>query len=138
MWIHCTVHRTIFCASHLSRLTSEFASVRFSFLVNHIVWKHKNYSSLLMNNSLVHEENRNKTQVLELIPYFHFFSSSKGGAVQWRNFDDRLFECQLFHYLFNQETTQYFHNHNVILHIYGIFFGRLNSNNFYDSIKKVR
>ena len=73
MWIHCTVHRTIFCASHLSRLTSEFASVRFSFLVNHIVWKHKNYTSLLMNNSLVHEENRNKTQVLELIPYFHFF-----------------------------------------------------------------
>ena len=32
-----------------------------------------NCTSLLMNNSLVHEENRNKTQVLELIPYFHFF-----------------------------------------------------------------
>ena len=65
-----------------------------------------NCTSLLMNNSLVHEENRNKTQVLELIPYFHFFSSSNGGAVQWRNFDDRLFECQLFHYLFNQERLR--------------------------------
>ena len=139
MWIHCTVQRTIFCASHLLRLTSEFASVRFSFLVNHIVWKHKNYTSLLMNNSLVHEENRNKTQVLELIPYFHFFflllkaEQCSEGIL--------MIDCLNVNY-FIIFSTKKLRNTFILPQCHTAYlwhiFGRLNSNIFYDSIKKVR